>query len=67
MSCDAKKCSNCGGQMAGAGDMHIRVEGYTGVAGMFLGGWNQLAEKTQTFSVYRRPQCGKVDFYEAGR
>ena len=30
--------------MAGAGDMHIRVEGYTGVAGMFLGGCTQLAE-----------------------
>jgi hypothetical protein len=53
--------------MVGAGDMHIRVEGYAGVAGMFLGGWNQLAEKIQTFSLARCPQCGKVDFYEAGR
>ena len=53
--------------MAGAGDMHIRVEGYTRGAGMILGGWNQLAEKTQTISVYRCPQCGKVDFYESGK
>ena len=67
MSSTAKKCSICSGQMASAGDMHIRVEGYTGVAGMFLGGWNQIAEKIQTFAVYRCPQCGKVDFYEAGK
>jgi len=53
--------------MTGAGDMHIRVEGYTGVAGMFLGGWNQLAEKIQTFTLYNCPQCGKIDFCESGR
>ncbi len=63
----SKKCSNCGAQMTSAGDMHLRVEGYTGLAGMFLGGWNQLAEKIQTFTLYRCPQCGKVDFYESGR
>jgi len=63
----SKKCSNCGAQMTGAGDMHIRVEGYTGVAGMFLGGWNQLAEKIQTFTLYNCLQCGKIDFYESGR
>ena len=63
----SSKCSNCGAQMVGAGDMHIRVEGYTGMAGMFLGGWNQLSEKIQTFSLYRCPSCGKVDFYEAGK
>ena len=62
-----RKCSDCGGQMAGAGDMHIMVEGYAGVAGMSLGGWNQLAEKIQTFSLYRCPQCGNVDFSAAGR
>ena len=62
-----RKCSDCGGQMAGAGDMHIMVEGYAGVAGMSLGGWNQLAEKIQTFTLYRHLHRGKVDFYEAGR
>ncbi len=50
------------------GDMKFRVGGYSGVGGMFLGGWNQLAEQTQTFTLYRCAQCGKVDFYEpAGR
>ncbi|MDG6935252.1 MAG: nucleotide-binding protein [Nitrososphaerota archaeon] len=62
------KCSNCGGEMVLMGDMKFRVGGYSGVGGMFLGGWNQLAEQTQTFTLYRCAQCGKVDFYEpAGR
>lgn len=58
------KCSNCGNQMKDMGDMKFRVGGYTGVGGMFLGGWNQLAETSQTFTLYRCPQCGKVDFFE---
>ena len=50
--------------MEGAGEMKFRVGGYTGFGGMFLGGWNQLSENTQTFTLFRCPQCGKVDFYE---
>ncbi|MCL4438883.1 MAG: nucleotide-binding protein [Candidatus Thermoplasmatota archaeon] len=59
-----RKCTNCGTEMNNVGDMNFRVGGYTGVGGMFLGGWNELAEKTQTFSLYRCSQCGKIDFYE---
>ncbi len=63
MSSD-KKCSNCRNMMENAGNMKFRVGGYTGAGGMFLGGWNQLAESTQTFTLFRCPQSGKVDFYE---
>ncbi len=59
-----RKCTNCGTEMSNVGDMNFRVGGFTGFGGMFLGGWNDLAEKTQTFSLYRCSQCGKVDFYE---
>ncbi len=59
-----KKCSNCGTEMESVGDMKFRVGGYSGAAAMFLSGWNELAESTQTFSLYRCPNCGKVDFYE---
>jgi hypothetical protein len=62
-----KKWSNCDGMMQNAGEMHFRTGGYTGAGGMFMGGWNQLAEKTQTFTLYRCPGCGKVDLYEPGR
>ncbi|AAT44015.1 hypothetical protein [Picrophilus oshimae] len=60
------KCSNqnCNGEMEYVGDMNFRVGGYTGLGGMFLGGWNDLAETTQTFSLYRCNVCGKIDFYE---
>lgn len=58
------KCSNCGSEMQAMGDMKFRVGGYTGLGGMFLGGWNELTEQTQTFSLFRCSQCGKVDFYE---
>ncbi|BAB60015.1 TVG0891084 [Thermoplasma volcanium GSS1] len=59
-----RKCSNCGSEMESVGDMKFRVGGFTGIGGMFLGGWNDMMESTQTFSLYRCPQCGKVDFYE---
>ncbi|WP_010901170.1 hypothetical protein [Thermoplasma acidophilum] len=58
------KCSNCGTDMENVGDMKFRVGGFTGIGGMFLGGWNDMMETTQTFTLYRCPQCGKVDFYE---
>ena len=61
-----KKCSNCGGQMQGMGDMKFRSGGYSGATGMLLGGWEEAMEKTQTFSLYRCPECGKVDLYEPG-
>ena len=61
-----RKCSNCSIEMQPVGDMKFRVGGYSGIGGMFLGGWNQLAESTQTFSLFRCQQCGKVDFYEHG-
>ncbi|MEM0139015.1 MAG: nucleotide-binding protein [Ferroplasma sp.] len=50
--------------MVPAGDMNFRIGGYTGMGGMFLGRWNDLSETTQTFSLYKCPQCGKIDFYE---
>jgi hypothetical protein len=50
--------------MRNMGEMHFRTGGYTGVGGTFLGGWNQLSENTQTFTLYKCDQCGKVDFYE---
>ena len=31
---------------------------------MFLGGWNDLAERTQTFTLYKCSTCGKVELYE---
>jgi hypothetical protein len=52
--------------MQAAGDMKFRSGGYSGASGMLLGGWEELMEKTQTFSLYRCTQCGKVDFYEPG-
>ncbi|MGC8618815.1 MAG: nucleotide-binding protein [Thermoplasmata archaeon] len=59
-----EKCSNCGSSMKNMGEMKFRIGGYTGVAGMFLGGWNQLGEDTKTFTMYKCEKCGKVDFYE---
>ena len=41
--------------------------GYTGGSGMLFGGWNQLAEKLQPFSIYQCPNCGRIEFYEPGR
>ena len=61
-----KKCSICGGLMQSAGDMKFRSGGYSGDSGMLLGGWEEMMEKTQTFSLFRCTQCGKVDFYEPG-
>ncbi len=60
------KCStpDCNGEMEPAGNMNFRVGGYTGIGGMFLGGWNDLAETTQTFTLYKCNSCGKVEFYE---
>ena len=63
----SNKRPNCDDLMTGAGDMHIRVEGYAGTAGKFLGGWNKLADKIQTFALYRRPSCGKFHFYDRGK
>jgi len=31
---------------------------------MFLGGWNDLAETAQTFTLYKCNVCGKIEFYE---
>jgi rRNA maturation protein Nop10 len=59
-----RKCSNCGLDMQSVGDMKFRSGGYSGASGMLLGGWEELMEKTQTFTLYKCPQCGKVDFYE---
>jgi hypothetical protein len=53
--------------MTRAGEIQFRIGGYTGGAGFLLGNWNQLSEKTQPFSVYHCPRCGRVDLYEAGR
>ncbi|MCL4479992.1 MAG: nucleotide-binding protein [Candidatus Thermoplasmatota archaeon] len=61
-----RNCSNCNIPLERAGDMKFRVGGYSGIGGMFLGGWNQLAETTQTFTLYRCNQCGKVELYEPG-
>lgn len=58
------KCSNCGTAMTAMGDVKFRIGGYAGIGGMFLGGWNQLAEDTMTFSLFKCDTCGKVDFYE---
>ncbi|WMT52162.1 MAG: nucleotide-binding protein [Ferroplasma sp.] len=60
------KCStpDCPGEMEPAGNMNFRVGGYTGIGGMFLGGWNDLAETTQTFTLYKCNTCGKVELYE---
>ncbi len=49
---------------ATGGRHEVQVGGYSGATGMFLGGWEELMEKTQTFTLYKCPQCGKVDFYE---
>lgn len=59
------KCSNCGTPMEYKGEMKFRIDGYTGVGGLFLGGWNQLTEDTKTFLMYRCEKCGKVDFYDS--
>src|SRR5579875_1133722 len=59
-----RNCSNCNIPLENVGDMKFRVGGYSGVGGMFLGGWNQLAESTQTLTLYRCSQCGKVELYE---
>jgi len=59
-----RNCSNCNTPLERVGDMKFRVGGYSGIGGMFLGGWNQLAESTQTFTLYKCNQCGKVEFYE---
>ncbi|MDA4111973.1 MAG: nucleotide-binding protein [Thaumarchaeota archaeon] len=61
-----KKCSNCGHFMENAGDMSFREVGYTGFGGMYLGGWS-AADNMQAFSLFRCPNCGKVDFYEPSR
>ena len=60
------RCStpDCTGEMEPAGNMNFRVGGYTGIGGMFLGGWNDLTETTQTFTLYKCNTCGKVEFYE---
>lgn len=63
----ARNCPNCKSPMTNAGQISFRVGGYVGGAGLFLGGWNQLAENLQPFSVYHCPTCGKVDLYEVGR
>ncbi|KJE48713.1 MULTISPECIES: nucleotide-binding protein [Acidiplasma] len=60
----SKSCPNCKVDMDEIGNMNFRVGGFTGIGGMFLGGWNDLAETTQTFTLYRCPQCGRIDFYE---
>lgn len=57
------KCPYCQTDMQDMGTMNFRVGGYSGGAGMLLGGWNQLAEKIQPFEVYRCSSCGKVDFF----
>ncbi len=61
-----QKCSNCGGTMQQVGNMKFRSGGYSGATGMFLGGWEELMEQTQTFTLFKCPSCGKVDFYEPG-
>lgn len=58
-------CPNCAKPMTDAGILEFRVGGYTGIAGSFLGGWNQLAERLQPFTVLHCPTCGKIEFYEA--
>ncbi|WP_393971308.1 nucleotide-binding protein [Oxyplasma meridianum] len=59
-----KICPGCKTNMKAMGNMNFRVGGYTGIGGMFLGGWNELSEKTQTFALYKCYQCGRIDFYE---
>ncbi len=59
-----RKCSNCGTVMKDMGNMKFRIGGYSGIGGMFLGGWNQLAEDTKTFDLMKCDSCGKIDFYE---
>jgi hypothetical protein len=59
-----KTCPGCKINMTPVGNMNFRVGGYTGIGGMFLGGWNDLAETTQTFALYKCDQCGRIDFYE---
>lgn len=61
-----RKCGNDGQLMQLMGDMKFRSGGYSGASGMFLGGWEELMEKTQTFTLYKCPGCGKVDLYEPG-
>ena len=60
------RCStpDCNGEMEPAGNMNFRVGGYTGIGGMFLGGWNELSETTQTFTLYKCNSCGKIELYE---
>ncbi len=60
------RCStpDCNGEMENVGNMNFRVGGYTGIGGMFLGGWNDLTETTQTFTLYRCNVCGKIEFHE---
>ena len=62
-----KKCSNCGSEMQLVGDMKFRSGGFSGASGMLAGGWEELMEKTQAFTLYKCPQCGKVDLYEPSR
>ena len=52
--------------MQQVGDMKFRSGGYSGATGMFLGGWEEMMEKTQSFTLFKCPSCGKVDFYEPG-
>jgi hypothetical protein len=49
--------------MENAGDMKFKEVEYQGFGGIFLAGWTAL-EKRQTFTLFRCPNCGKVDFYE---
>ncbi len=59
-----KTCPGCKTSMTPVGNMNFRVGGYTGIGGMFLGGWNDLSESTQTFALFKCDQCGRIDFYE---
>jgi DNA-directed RNA polymerase subunit RPC12/RpoP len=59
-------CTHCSAQLQLIGEEDFRVGGASGFAGMFLGGLNQLSERTLALQMYRCPQCGHVEFFLPG-
>lgn len=56
-------CQRCNVALEDLGEYIFRTGGATGVGGMLLGGWNQLAEGKVTLDLKVCPSCRHVEFY----